>query len=166
MPNKPLPPWQRHPDYRNPHGQKKELPNVVPVPGGALGHPLPYKADDWYDIEKLQGTQRGLAVVRMRCHGVKGTSKTSQGEPCQATDQFVARLKVFDRFVKWLCYDCLYVRGFAWGSTINQEEYVLYQLVRKYEDDTLLRRLDQSPNYKEEFHTPIAKIPDPLGGKP
>lgn len=158
-------PWQRHPDFRDPGKDKNKLPEIVPVPGEALGHVTPYASDDWHLIERLQGTDMGLARLTMRCHGVIGASKTSEGTPCRATAEAVIRMRVYDRHVKYLCDDCRFHRGFAWASTVTQDEFIQYQIVRKYEDDTLLRRLDQSPNYKEAQHTPIAKIPNPLGGE-
>lgn len=157
----PIDPLVPHEDFKRPK-KKDDLPEAVPEPGDSVGHVLPYTYDDWRLIERLKGTQAGMVRIKMKCHGWRGVADPI---PCDAMLVDVVYAAVADGFVKFLCPECIHSRGFAWGSTITQEEYAQYQQVRRYDDDVLLRRLDQSPNHKEEFHRP-GPIPDPLGGKP
>lgn len=160
MTNK-LPQFGRDPRFKPP-SVKDQAPGSVPEPMNPMGHVAPYKFDDWVQIEKVVGRPMYIRV-RMKCHGFVGEAQG--GEPCNQAIEALVFEELFDRSVKYLCDDCRNLRGLAWGSTIEQKDYIRYQIVRYVGGDTLLRELRLSPNYKDPMHRPVA-IPNPLGRKP
>lgn len=156
-----LPQFRRDPRFRPP-SVKEQIPGSIPQPGDSMGHVAAYKFDDWMQIERVASRPRYIRVL-MKCHGFVG--EASGGEPCKREIEAVVFEDLFDPAVKYLCEDCIHLRGLAWGSTVEQSEYVHYQIVRYVGGDTLLRRLRHSPNFKDAMHKPMA-IPNPLGRKP
>ncbi len=125
-----------------PHLKQNDLPNYIPKPGRVFDHKLGYAIDDWKTIELIKGgsIDPNFSRFRMTCQG------------CSVKCEFMQPSALYDSTLKWLCDDCIDLGGFAWGHQIQPSQWVEYQLVRTYEDDTLLRKLSKSPNYKEPQH--------------
>ena len=137
--------WQRYIQKNQGKVTKDNLGSMIPRPADDKGHVIPYKVDDW---DKIQGMRTGavdmnLVEFKMGCVGC-GIHVT-----CMVPRAF------YDPEFKWLCEDCLDDRGFAWASTVAHDKMIEYQVVNQYPDDTLLRKLSKSPNYKEALHDPF-----------
>ena len=56
--------------------------------------------------------------------------------------------------------------GFIWASDIPTDSWVQYQIVKTFDDDTLMRHLRFSPNHQEAVHKPIDDVELPARGLP
>lgn len=129
--------------------EAERLVDLIPKPGEALGHRLPYRpvvGDEWREIERIAEQGGGpQVVVEMGCTA------------CGVRQKFIAYRALLDQYIKWLCDDCLDA-GFDWSSQIPMWEFKGYQIVRPFKDDTLIRKLSKAPNFKEGEHRPIEEV--------
>lgn len=122
--------------------QVKDGKQAIPTPGRTFGH-LEGNRDDWPLVQMVQDGQLDPQYVRYvrRCVG------------CGVGQEMVESKLYFDSTMKWLCDDCR-GHGFVWGSQIGDsgDTFVQYQLVRRFDDDTLFRHLKFSPNPRDPVH--------------
>jgi hypothetical protein len=161
----------KKPLFMKPEGldiHRGNLVETTPHPGQGMGHILPYMpsskigalgpGDDWGLLEKLQ------------TYGGPGSEPMQFEKPCLAcgiTHKFVAMRAILPHIkdMKWLCGECR-DDGFDWGSNLTPDQMTRYQVVKQYDDDTLVRLIEKSPNHREPEHKPMdiveeqAKNPD------
>lgn len=131
--------------------QRDMLPTIIPAPGRNLGHVAPYVSkpgfgDDWGKIEEIQKTGGRGAIYKATCAacGV-------------ATQLVVPDTSIFDSSIYWLCEDSVEA-GFRWAHSLTQEEAHLYQFVRAFPRDNLMRSLEKSKNPHDSVHRPIDAV--------
>jgi hypothetical protein len=126
---------------------KDNLDKYIPRPTRNLDHVLPYRSDDWGTIEAIKrGADPHMQYFKLRCLGCNIEVSAMMPGALFAKEKDT---------LKWVCEDCLDHRGFAWASTIDHKDLVGYQVVKEFKDDTLMRRLDKSPNHKDALHDPF-----------
>jgi hypothetical protein len=137
--------WARMGRRNKPKITKDTLGENIPKPGRNMDHVIPYKTDDWAAIEAIKrGTvDPNMVTFDLQCVG------------CNVKTKAVQPRALYDPNTKWLCDNCIEDGGFAWASTLTIEKASEYQLVREYPDDSLMRRLSKSPNYKDPLHDPF-----------
>lgn len=127
-------------------GDEEMLQRMVPRPGTPLGHKLPYVpgiGDEWQIVEEIARDGGGeIVIVEMTCPG------------CGIKTRRPAYRRLFDPYIKWLCGDCL-DSGFDWTSQVPMWASLGYQIVKTYKDDTLIRKLSNSPNPHDPVHRPM-----------
>lgn len=122
-----------------------QLNLYVPRPGHSQNHVLPYQYDDWGFIEGVKAGAMDPHLVKFELSCAACTVKVTAVQP----------RSLVQPDIKWLCDNCIDDKGFAWGSTVLAHQMSEYQLVKQYPDDTLLRRLDKSPNHRDPLHDPF-----------
>lgn len=116
----------------------------TPRPADPRGHLLGKLKDDWDTISAVNAGRIDpqLVIVEMSCVG------------CAVKVKVVCSRLITDNHSRWLCEDCL-DSGFRWAKDVNRQEFFHYQIVKEFPDDTLMRRLDCSPNPRGEIHDPF-----------
>lgn len=116
----------------------------TPTPGNARSHTLGYRMDDWAAIEAIKNGRIDpqLVVAKMSCAA------------CAIKIEVLCSRIITDQMIKWLCDDCI-EQGFIWAKDVTRQDFYGYQVVKEFKYDTLMRRLDKSPNYKDAYHDPF-----------
>ena len=132
----------------------------VPTPGSGMGHRLSYMpstkigalgpGDDWKlleDLEQFGGPGAEPILIEKSCIA------------CGIAHQMIAKQALLRhaKEMKWLCGECR-DDGYIWAFDLMAHDMIQYQVVKQFPDDTLMRRLDRSPNYKEAVHKPVDAV--------
>ena len=118
----------------------------------------PVFGDDWALIEQLEN------------FGGPGAEEMIFDKGCIACGvshkMLIKRAYLRDvQEIKWICSSCQ-AGGFIWASDIPPESWTQYQIVKSFEDDTLMRHLSFSPNHQEAVHKPIDDVELHARGRP